>query len=119
MSLTFESETAPLRYDEQGDIRVGDSRVLLDLVVHAFEGGATPETVVQMYPSLNLPDVYGAIAYYLRHRAKVESYLCQREERAEEVRKSIESRQEDVSKIRERLLRRREIAGTGDVAAAE
>ena len=35
-SLTFEPLLVPLREDEQGAIRVGDTRVLVDLVIHAF-----------------------------------------------------------------------------------
>jgi uncharacterized protein (DUF433 family) len=119
MAIAFDAEPAPLRRDEQGDIRVGGSRVLLDLVVRAFEDGATPETIVQMYPTLTLVDVYGAVTYYLRHREDVENYLREREQRAAKIRKTIEARQEDVSHIRERLLRRRETAGTGDAAAPE
>jgi uncharacterized protein (DUF433 family) len=110
MAIAFDAEPAPLRQDNQGDIRVGGSRVLLDLVVHAFQDGATPETIVQMYPTVTLADVYGAITYYLRHREEVESYLRQREQRAEKVRETIQAQQEDMSEIRERLLRRREEA---------
>ena len=119
MALPFDAEPAPLRRDEHGDIRVGSSRVLLDLVVHAFEDGATPETIVRMYPTLTLTDTYGAITYYLRHREDVERYLHEREQRAAKIRERIEARQEDMSDIRERLLRRRETAGTGDAAAPE
>lgn len=42
MSLADAAEPIPLCKDEHGDIRVGDSRVLPDLVVHAFDDGATP-----------------------------------------------------------------------------
>ena len=52
MSIAFSAEPIPLSEDEHGDIRVGDCRVLLDLIVHAFDDGATPETIVQMYSTL-------------------------------------------------------------------
>jgi uncharacterized protein (DUF433 family) len=119
MALAFDAEPAPLRRDEQGDIRVGAGRILLDLVVHAFEDGATPETIVQMYPTLTLAETYGAITYYLRHRQDVMDYLRQREERAAKIRKTIEARQQDMSDIRERLLRRREKTGTGSVTTPD
>ena len=119
MALAFDAESAPLHRDEHGDIRVGGSRVLLDLVVHAFEDGATPETIVQMYPTLTLADTYGAITYYLRHREDVESYLRQREQRAAKIRRTIEVRPEDISDIRERLMRRRGKTGTGRVTTPE
>jgi hypothetical protein len=85
-------------------MRVGDSRVLLELVIWAFEDGASPETIVQQYSTLALPDVYAVIAYYLRHRSEVEAYLARREQAAKEVRKRVESQQGDLSEIRARLL---------------
>ena len=42
MSVAFSDEPVPLSREDNGDIRVGDSRVLIDLVVHAFDDGATP-----------------------------------------------------------------------------
>jgi hypothetical protein len=36
----------------------------------------TPEAIVQRFPSvLLLADVYGVIAYYLRHRAEIEQHM--------------------------------------------
>jgi hypothetical protein len=32
-----------LREDEHGSIRVGESRVLLEIVIHEFRNGATPD----------------------------------------------------------------------------
>src|SRR5210317_2260532 len=119
MALAFDAEPAPLHRDEHGDIRVGGSRVLLDLVVHAFEDGATPEAIIQMYPTLTLADTYGAITYYLRHRGDVESYLRQRERRAAQIRQTIEAGQDGMSEIRERLLRRRKKSGAGSVTTPE
>ena len=72
---------------------VGESRVLLDLVVHGFQDGLTPETIVQRYPSLSLAETYAAISYYLHHREEIERYLADREIRAAEVRQRIEGRQ--------------------------
>ena len=74
-------------------MRVGASRVLLELVIRAFQDGATPETIVQRYSTLALSDVYAVIAYYLRHRSEVEVYLARREQKAEEVRGRIQSQQ--------------------------
>lgn len=61
--------------DEHGGLRVGDSRVMLDSVVIAWQQGHSAETIQQQYPALSLADVYSTIAYYLRHRADVECYL--------------------------------------------
>ncbi|MDZ4683834.1 MAG: DUF433 domain-containing protein [Planctomycetaceae bacterium] len=103
MSFAVEVEAPPLREEADGALRVGQSRVLLELVIRAFQDGATPETIVQRYSTLALSDVYAVIAYYLRHRSEVEGYLTQREQLAEEVRQRIGSRQGDLSDIRDRL----------------
>ena len=107
MSFTAHAEAPPLREDSSGAIRVGKSRVLLELVIHAFEDGATPEAIVQRYETLSLSDVYAVIAYYLRHGEEIVSYLKRREEQAIEVRERIE-RNQDVSEIRARLLARQQ-----------
>ena len=67
-----------VRKDENGVIRVGQSRVMLDSVVSAFRQGHSPETIRQQYPALSLEEVYGAITYYLAHVAEIHEYLrCQ------------------------------------------
>jgi uncharacterized protein (DUF433 family) len=108
MTLTAQAETPPFRQDTSGAVRVGDSRVLLELVINAFQDGATPEAIVQRYPTLSLTDVYAVVTYYLRHPTEVEAYLAEREEKAEEVRERIENQQRDLSEIRARLAARRE-----------
>ena len=66
-TLTFKPIPVPLREDEHGAIRAGDTRVLLDLVIQEFRNGATPEAIVESYDALTLADVYAVITYYLRH----------------------------------------------------
>jgi uncharacterized protein (DUF433 family) len=85
-------------------LRVGNSRVLLELVVRAFQDGATPEAIVQRYPTTALSDVYAVIGYYLRHREEIEDYLRQREQQAADLRHRIEGRQGDLRDVRQRLL---------------
>lgn len=110
--IALQVEAPPLRLGSSGALRIGDSRVLLELVIHAFENGATPETIAQQYPTATLADIYSVIAYYLRHRAEVNAYLDAREQKAEEVRRRIESRQGDLAGVRGRLLRRDEAIGS-------
>ena len=107
MTLAIEPESPPLQADATGAIRVGSSRVLLELVIRAFEDGATPEAIVQRFPTVGLPDVYGAIHYYLRHPGEVARYMAERELLAAGVRDRIEARQGDMSGLRSRLLARR------------
>ena len=107
MSVMIQTEAPPLRQDSTGALRIGTSRVLLELVIQAFQDGATPETIVQRYPTTSLSDIYAVIAYYLRHREEVEDYLTERENRASDIRRRIESRQGDLGELRQRLLARR------------
>ena len=65
--------------DERGVLRVGESRVMLDFVVAAWQQGHSAETIQQQFPALSLADVYGAIAYYLRYREDVDQYLDRQE----------------------------------------
>lgn len=104
MSVVIQTEAPPIRQDESGALRVGDSRVLLELVIQEFQDGATPEMIVQQYDTLALPDVYAVIGYYLRHREEIQFYLDQRDQRGREVRKRIEDKQRDLGDIRRRLL---------------
>ncbi len=71
MDIVLRAEAPPLRRDSSGALRVGKSRVLLELVVHAFEDGATPEAIAQRYPAATLADIYGVLAYYLRHEEEI------------------------------------------------
>src|SRR5262249_4574043 len=95
-------EAPPIREDADGALRVGNSRVLLELVIQAFQDGATPETIVQRYSTLALPDVYAVIAYYLRHRSEIDAYLAERDQKAEKVRRRWEAQQGDMSENRAR-----------------
>ena len=81
----------PLRTDETGTIRVGKTRVLLDLVIYAFQEGESAEGIVDRYSSLNLADVYAVIAYYMTHRVEVDAYIAQREAEGERLREEIEA----------------------------
>jgi uncharacterized protein (DUF433 family) len=107
MALTLHSDPLPLRVDEHGVIRVGDSQVLLDIVIREFQNGAEPEAIAHGYPTLNLADVYGVIAYYLRHRTDIDAYLRGRREEAEKLRQEIEARQPGRAELRAKLLARK------------
>ena len=64
----------------QGANRISDTRFSLDSVVSAFLNGQSPESIVDSFPSLNLEQIYGAIAFYLANRAEVDDYLRKGEE---------------------------------------
>lgn len=105
--MATQSQPVPLRQDSTGAIRVGDTRVLLELVIEAYLDGATPETIVQWFDSLRLADVYAVISYYLNHEDEVKEYLRRRDELAEEVRRKIEAAQPSRPNFRDELLARR------------
>ena len=100
----------PIRQDEFGRWRVGDSPVLLDLVIYSFLNGNTPETITDQYPSLALDAVYLALGYYLRHRAEIDTYLRAQEAEYEANRREDEVRnppQLTRAMLLERLARKR------------
>jgi uncharacterized protein (DUF433 family) len=107
MPLIIQPQPVPLREDEYGVIRVGNSQVVLDIVIGAFNNGADPESIANGYPTLDLADVYAAIAYYLRHRQEVDEYLQARREEAEQLRQAIEAKQPDRAALRAKLLTRK------------
>jgi uncharacterized protein (DUF433 family) len=86
-------------------LRIGRSRVSLDVVVEHYESGMTPEDLIREYDSLELADVHGAIEYYLRHRQAVQEYLTNRREDAAALRQEIETRHPRVT--RQELMARR------------
>src|SRR5205085_1219071 len=85
--------TVPLWEDPPGVFRIGKSRVLLELVLRAFQRGETPEGIVRSYRALHLADVYAVISRYLANPAPFDAYLRQCDEQAETVRRQIEASQ--------------------------
>ena len=107
----------PLREEPPGVFRVGKSRVLLELVIHAFKAGATPEAIVQSYDTLNLADVYAVVSRYLADPTPFEDYLRKCDEAAEETRQRIEAIQGPQGNLRDVLLARAKAKGLlGDQA---
>lgn len=106
MPLNIVTDPNPLRVDDGGAVRVGNCRVLFELVVSEFQRGQTPEQIVQSIDTLQLADVYGAIAFNLRHRPDVEEWLRENDAQAQAIRKTIEASQPQMIGMRERLLAR-------------
>ncbi len=103
MPLLIAAEPVPLREDETGSIRIGSTRVLLEIVLNAYERGETPEQIVQSYSTLSLDDVYAVITWYLRHKPEAEAYLSRREREAAELRTRIEASQGDLADLKDRI----------------
>jgi uncharacterized protein (DUF433 family) len=113
-TMTFEPIAVPLREDKHGAIRVGGTRVLLDLVIHAFRDGASPEGIVESYDALNLADVYAVITYYLRCPDPIDAYLRRREDEAKAIRAKIEASQPPRPNLRAMLMARARAKGMTD-----
>lgn len=103
MAFAVVPDPIPLHMDGDGVLRVGKTRVTLDTVVGAFMDGATPEEIVQQYPSVDLADIYAVLGYYLRHQTEVDVYLQRRQQQAQHVRQQNEAHF-PVAGIRERLV---------------
>src|SRR5258708_17764933 len=80
------------------------TRVTLDSVVYGFLDGESAETIQENFRSLTLEQVYGAVAYYLGHRAKIDEYLKEGEAEFEAARRA----QVIPSDLRARIERARE-----------
>jgi uncharacterized protein (DUF433 family) len=57
MSIDILNDAPPLHSDPDGAVRIGETHVLLEVVIRAFQEGTTAETIVQRYSSLTLADV--------------------------------------------------------------
>ena len=73
----------PSAYVEErfGGLYITGARVSLDSVVIHFQEGASPEKIVESFPTLELWQIYGAIAYYLEHEQVIKDYLALQRER--------------------------------------
>jgi len=112
-TIDFEPLTlaVPLREDPAGVFRVGNTRVLLELVLDAYKRGESPESIVRSYRSLQLTDVYAVITRYLAAPAPFDEYLRRCDEEAEAVRKTLEGAGMTGRVSKEELLARARAKG--------
>jgi uncharacterized protein (DUF433 family) len=107
MNIPVEAVSVPLWEDEQGGLRIGESRVQLEWVLVAHAQGARPEDIVDMYSALELADVYAVLAWALRHPADVEAYQRKRDESAAAIRRKLEDAgMVPGSELKDKLLTR-------------
>lgn len=109
------AQTTPLVQEADGTVRISGSRITFETLVGAYEKGATAEQIQDSFPSLSLRQIYGAIAYYLEHEAEVKTYLRNRRDEAESLRREIESHQDTAgfrARVRARYLNIVKYAGS-------
>ena len=99
--LSLKPVAIPLRPDEFGGLRVAETRILLELIVRAYNAGATPEEIVQAYDVLTLRDVYAVVAWCLSNETAVNEYMAARERQASGVRNDLEA----IRPVKAELLR--------------
>ena len=61
MRITAEPIAVPAATGADGVVRVGGTRVSLDILVNAFRAGQSPEEIADHYPVPDLADVYAAL----------------------------------------------------------
>jgi uncharacterized protein (DUF433 family) len=67
----------PKSYVQQreGGYYIAGSRVSIDSIVCAFLRGESAETIAESFPALTLEQVYGALAFYLAQRSRIDAYI--------------------------------------------
>lgn len=109
MPLLEPTQNVPLSVADDGTIRVADTRVSLESVVHHYQQGATAEEIALRFPALRLADVHSCLAYYLNHQDKVHEYLARQQQRADGLRERIAAdpaHQRSLAQMRERIQNR-------------
>lgn len=87
----------------EGTWRVAGSRVSLDSIIDAYARGESAEQIVQAFPTLSLEQVYGALAFYLRHRDICHAYMQEQRCGWTEFQRDTAERNRDLrDRIRER-----------------
>ena len=75
--------------ERNGGLYIAGARISLDSVVISFQEGASPEEIAKSFSTLELWQVYGAIAYYLQNEDVIKEYIA--EGRREFERRRVES----------------------------
>jgi uncharacterized protein (DUF433 family) len=59
--------------------------VSLETIVYAFDRGATPEEIIESYPTLDLGATYAILAYVLDNREDVDRHMERRRSEADQL----------------------------------
>jgi len=75
-SLAIHADATPLRVDPDGSVCIGESRVLMTVLLNAYrDWGWSAEQLAEQFPTITLAEAHAVIAYYLRHYQEVDAYL--------------------------------------------
>jgi len=109
MHMLETTQPLPLSVAPDGTIRIAETRVSLDSVLHHYRQGATAEEITLKFPALRLADVHACLAYYLNHQAELDQYLARQLQAADELQQRISAepaQQRGISEMRERIKAR-------------
>jgi len=98
--------------ERNGGYCIAGTRISLDSVVYSFLRGNSPDGVHEEYPLLSLPQIRGAITFYLEHRGAVDCYL---ENKQREFEASAVPLSEADPDLWARLVRARQAASVVDM----
>lgn len=99
-------DTVPLVQLENGAIRVRNSRVTLETIVHRMQVGDTVDDIHDGFPTVSVSQIQQVLMWYEDNRAAADEYLREVEEEVQKLRQWIES-QPGYKDRREELLRRK------------
>jgi uncharacterized protein (DUF433 family) len=99
--------TVPLVQWENGSVRVQNSRVTLETIVHRMQMGDSPEEINDSFPTVSVEQIKEILAWYFDNKAEADQYLQEVEEEGERLQRWIES-QPGYKERREKLLRCKE-----------
>ena len=81
-----ETPRSPYIEVRDGGYYVAGTRIGLDVIVHEFQSGKSPEAILQIHSSIeSLAKVYGVITFILEHRERIAAYLGDQERLWEEL----------------------------------
>ncbi len=64
-----------LDFTNTNEILLTGTRIGLEQIVEAYEGGASAEEIAWRFPAAKLDQIHATIAYYLSHKDDVKSYI--------------------------------------------
>lgn len=79
----FDFEKFDTKHGTAERIRVKGTRVAIEIIIHDYLDGLTPEQIASSYPTVSLEQVFATLTYYLRSKAEVDAYMERGERIAE------------------------------------
>jgi len=109
MPVAEPTQIVPLSTEPDGTMRIANTRVSLDSVLHHYCQGATAEEIVLRFPALRLADIHSCLAYYLNNQKTLAAYLTRQRDSAGALKEQISAdpaQQHGASGMRDRIKAR-------------